>query len=493
MLGERVGNYVITHKLGEGGMGEVYRAEHPQIGKKVALKVLHPELASNRDIVARFFHEAKAVNDIGHPNIVDIVDFGSVATERGPLVYLVMELLAGTTLTALLAGERLDERRAVHVARQIADALAASHERGIVHRDLKPDNVMLVAQGRERDFVKLLDFGIAKVTAGASTKTRTGMVMGTPAYMSPEQCAGRGEIDHRTDVYALGIVLYQMLTGCVPFSGTGYGEILVRQMTAAPAPPSTLRPTVSPQLEAVVLKALQKRPEDRFQTMRELAAALGEPQHYAGGHTRPSAGTEPPFARPVPPSSTTLSHGAGQLPPPAARRPGLRWMIGGALGVVGGVGIAFAIASSDEREPTTPATEPATALAPPPPTPAPPPEPTPIPTPTPPPEPAAPPPPPASIKLSFVTKPPRAEIYVAGEDTPRCTSPCELDVAQAEIDVTLAIRLAGHLDETRVVRANADQHLAVTLTKKPTAARDRRTRPGANSRPVGDNTLDPFE
>src|SRR5262245_47242889 len=188
LIGQTIGNYRVTHKLGEGGMGSVYLAEHPHIGKKVALKVLHAEFASNQDVVARFFTEARAVNDIGHPNIVDIVDYGVL--QGGPtgdrMVYFIMEYLGGRNLTQLIKEEApLAPERALTIALQIGDALAASHRCGIIHRDLKPDNIMLVQRGREADFVKLLDFGIAKLSGGAegSRRTRTGIVMGTPAYM----------------------------------------------------------------------------------------------------------------------------------------------------------------------------------------------------------------------------------------------------------------------------------------------------------------------
>ena len=217
IIGQTIGNYVVKTKLGEGGMGSVYLAEHPAIGKKVALKVLHAEFAANQEVVARFFNEAKAVNDIQHPNIVDIVDYGVLAA--GPsgeqMVYFIMEFLPGISLSDLIRREApLAPERALAISLQVADALSASHVKGIIHRDLKPDNIMLIQRGRERDFVKLLDFGIAKLTGDqpGSRRTRTGIVMGTPAYMSPEQCEGRGNIDHRTDIYALGIVLYEMMS-----------------------------------------------------------------------------------------------------------------------------------------------------------------------------------------------------------------------------------------------------------------------------------------
>ncbi|MBK9035779.1 MAG: protein kinase [Myxococcales bacterium] len=289
IIGLTIGNYQVRQKLGEGGMGSVYLAEHPHIGKKVALKVLHAEFASNTDVVTRFFNEAKAVNDIGHPNIVDVIDYGVLQT--GPtgegLVYFIMEFLPGLTLGQLLQREApLAPERALGIALQVSDALAASHKNNIVHRDLKPDNIILIQRGREHDFVKLLDFGIAKLTGDqpGSRRTRTGLVMGTPAYMSPEQCEGRGNVDHRSDIYALGVVLYEMITGRVPFFGEGYGEVLVQHLTAAPPPPSTIRGIIPPHVEQVILKALEKRPEMRFPTMDEMSKAMADPVGYVEAH-----------------------------------------------------------------------------------------------------------------------------------------------------------------------------------------------------------------
>jgi len=289
LLGQSIGNYVVKAKLGEGGMGAVYMAEHPAIGKRVALKVLHPELSSKDDVVHRFFNEAKAVNEIQHPNIVDVIDYGVVEGEArgGSMVYFIMEFLGGRSLTYVLENEApLPADRALRIAVQIADALAASHKNNIVHRDLKPDNIMLVEKRHEHDFVKVLDFGIAKLTGEGhqSSKTRTGIVMGTPAYMSPEQCEGRGQIDHRTDIYALAVVIYQMLTGRVPFEGEGYGEVLVQHLTQPPPPPSSLVPAIPPHLEMVILKALTKKKEQRFPTMEEFLRALMDPVGYVEAH-----------------------------------------------------------------------------------------------------------------------------------------------------------------------------------------------------------------
>jgi eukaryotic-like serine/threonine-protein kinase len=334
LIGKTIGNYLVTQKLGEGGMGSVYLAEHPSIGKKVALKVLHSEFSSNQEVAARFFNEAKAVNDIGHPNIVDIVDFGIIPAGPGglneQLVYFIMEYLSGQTLSGLIRNEApLPPERAFTIALQVADALAASHKCGIVHRDLKPDNIMLQRRGRDADFVKLLDFGIAKLTGDAtgSRRTRTGIVMGTPAYMSPEQCEGRGNIDHRTDVYALGIVVYEMLTGRVPFIGEGYGEILVQHLTQPPVPPSQFR-MMSPHVEAVVMKALEKRPDMRYPSMDEMMRALADPVGYVeangglqGFLKRQLTPSNAPIPSRLTPAPASLSYPAQPTPIPGMLTP----------------------------------------------------------------------------------------------------------------------------------------------------------------------------
>jgi serine/threonine-protein kinase len=342
LIGQTIGNYLVTQKLGEGGMGSVYLAEHPGIGKKVALKVLHSEFSTNQEVAQRFFHEAKAVNDIGHPNIVDIVDFGVLQSGRGreQLVYFIMEYLAGATLSQLITAEApLPPERALGIGLQVADALSASHKCGIVHRDLKPDNIILSQRGRERDFVKLLDFGIAKLTGGSATgshRTRAGLVIGTPAYMSPEQCEGSSSVDQRTDIYALGVVLYEMLTGRVPFVGNGYSEILIQHLTQRPPPPSSFR-MMSPHVEMVVLKALEKRADMRYPTMDEFMRAMSDPVGYVeanGGVTgflqrllMPSSAPLPPTAgiRLTPPPMTPMTPLPGTLiAPTMPSSPGMR-------------------------------------------------------------------------------------------------------------------------------------------------------------------------
>jgi serine/threonine protein kinase len=273
------GRYLVEAVLGEGGMGVVYRGRHKVIDKKVAIKVLRGEMARNKEVTDRFLQEARAASSIGNPHIIDISDFGTLADGS---TYFVMEFLGGKSLTDVMAEVRPTPLpRLLSIAKQIADGLHAAHDAGIVHRDLKPDNVIILqrstpgATASGKDFVKILDFGIAKVGGEASRLTQAGSIFGTPHYMSPEQAAGT-QVDHRTDIYALGIILYEMASGKVPFDADNFMGILTQHMYKAAVPILALvpAPEIPPGLDAIIQKCLSKKVDGRYRSMDELIRDL---------------------------------------------------------------------------------------------------------------------------------------------------------------------------------------------------------------------------
>ena len=268
--------YRIVRLVGEGGMGAVYEAEHAFLERLVAIKVLAPGMAESPEAIRRFYQEAKAAAKIGHENICEVTDVGQT---QGGMPYIVMQLLHGKSLAAEIAAKGpLRIGRAVDVATQALAALSAAHAAGIVHRDMKPDNLFLTRVAGRDDFVKVLDFGISKVRSAAGSGgiglTKTGTVLGTPAYMSPEQARGETEVDGRADVWAMGVVTYEMLVGAPPFEGTNYNQVIYNVVCASIPPPRSRRDAVSGDLDAVVMRALERDPAKRFPTADAFSEAL---------------------------------------------------------------------------------------------------------------------------------------------------------------------------------------------------------------------------
>src|SRR2546421_2264173 len=278
LLGQTLaGKYRIDEELSEGGMGTVYKGTHVLMDKTVAIKVLRPSLAADEKIVARFSREARAASRISHPHAISVTDFGE---DENGIVFLVMEYLDGRTLKEIVRSEGpLALDRIVEIVRQVAGALDAAHQQGVIHRDLKSDNIML-SRTDGGEWAKVLDFGIAKIQQphGAPDPdiTAANLVVGTPQYMSPEQCAQLGPLDPRSDIYSFGVILYEMLAGRVPFTGESPTVIMMKQVQDPPPSVLEARPDLPVAVAEVVMRALAKQPSDRFQSAGEFSAALSE-------------------------------------------------------------------------------------------------------------------------------------------------------------------------------------------------------------------------
>jgi serine/threonine-protein kinase len=296
LIGTIVGDrYRIVEKLGAGGMASVYRGEHQLLRKGVAIKILLPEVAVDADMAARFEAEAVAAARLDHPNCVGISDFGRTS---GGQLYLVMELIDGHPLSEVLGnGLKLPWGRAVEIARQLLRGLARAHELGIVHRDLKPANIMVSTRQAGYEVAKIIDFGIAKMVgespAAPRVETKAGTVFGTADFIAPERLLGKGENDPRSDLYSVGVALYEMVTGVRPFHTDDAYEIIKRAMTEKPVPPSQAAPEakIPARLEAVIMRALEKEPGDRFGSAREFLAALDVEELRTSAHPVLAAAT----------------------------------------------------------------------------------------------------------------------------------------------------------------------------------------------------------
>jgi serine/threonine-protein kinase len=337
MIGETLGSYTIIGRLGAGGMGEVYLAEHTRIERRAAIKVLLPELSSNHEVVERFFAEARATSSIRHHGIVEVLDCD---VHRGSgRAYIVMELLEGESLAGRLErdpdfGKDID--RALTVTGAVAEAVAAAHAKGIVHRDLKPDNVFLVGdESAPLGFeVKILDFGIAKLMGDASTgrggsmRTRTGSMLGTPAYMSPEQCRGAGLVDHRSDIYSLGCIAFEMLAGRRPFMHEGFGELIAAHLSEPPPTFASLGVNIAPDVEQWVRRLLAKSRDERLASMTDVSASIRALRHRTTavlpsslpGATMAMAPAPPLSPSPSPGGTTAMPAVGATVALPAPRR-----------------------------------------------------------------------------------------------------------------------------------------------------------------------------
>jgi serine/threonine protein kinase len=469
LLGRAIGHYRIQGFIARGGMGTVYRAEHHLIGKAAAVKVLRPELSRQPEVVQRFFNEARAASAIRHPGIIEVYDFGHLPDGRA---YIVMELLQGETLAARLERcGRLSELSAAMIGRGISVALAAAHGLGIVHRDLKPDNIFLVPDPElpTGERCKVLDFGIAKLDTGDLTSvrnTRTGTCIGTPLYMSPEQARGLADLDHRSDLYSLGCMLHEMVTGEPPFMADGAAEILALHLYGEIVPIVERVPEISPAFAAVIEALLAKRPDDRLQTATEVVDALSHalPELserlssvvvVPGGVVtldqivvptprtpRRARGSSPP---PVP---TTLGSSAGtpavSLRP--SRMPAL--VFGSALlAAAAAVGlIAARPVSMEEMVPVAPlvveaTTAPIARL------------------------PAEPPPSSVEVVVTLSIDPTDAVVTVDGGAL--VAEDGELRLLRSEREHRLDVAAPGYLPRTLTVRADRDQVIALTLAPIP--------------------------
>ena len=515
--GQKVGEYVVEAKIGEGGFGTVYRAAHPLIGKLAAIKLLSRQYSADPEMVSRFVAEARAVNQIRHRNIIDIFAFGQIEDGRS---YYVMEFLDGAPLDQYLA-ERgaLPLGEAIPVLRAVARALDAAHAKGIAHRDLKPENIFLVQESDGTVFPKLLDFGIAKLlgaaSGGAMHKTRTGAPIGTPYYMSPEQCRGR-DVDHRTDIYAFGVVAYRALTGVVPFDGEDYMDILIKQIGEEPVPPSqrvtSLPRTVDDAIAWMMKKDPAARPPNLITAMRALedaAQAAGvdlAPDTASGLYTVPSqvlSAQRTPSGMTPPPSrtpggtlgnaatldaqqlagaadATRSAEGRAVAPAPTAAptldvprrsRAPLVLALSLAGAVVAGAIVFFALGGGDGEGGEEAAAQVADRGAAPP-------------EPPPPPPPVAvdaaevtPPPAPSIVTITIDGPPPGTEVYGPGGKLVG-VAPGEVQLDRGDLEVVLTFKADGHVATTTKITPTEDQAIEVTLAakdRKPDRKPDRKS------------------
>lgn len=502
LLGSTVdGRYRVDRVLGEGGTGTVYEVVHKSLGRAFAMKVLRRDVAGDASLATRFIQEARATASLKHPHIVSITDFGHLP-DKTP--YFVMERLTGDTLAHVCkVGGRLPVARTVRVVLQVASALGAAHEAGIVHRDLKPENLFLL--GREEgvvdmpDDVRVVDFGAAKI-AGATRITKTGIVFGTPHYMSPEQASGQ-PVDHRADIYALGVIMYELFTGRLPFEGDSLMGVLTKHMFVEPSPfaesraadDDTTKAEVHAALEGITLRAMAKKPERRFQTMAALAEALEQTVRFTSdgaialvdGWTAPPSRQGPPavrdLMRSVEGADRADIYPSGDLPiVPGTSWRGTAIAAGGVVAIAAAAGLAvMARGSTSSAGPPPTLPPPGASVA------------------------AAPSPPPsapvaaAPRVVHLTSTPPFAEVWQDGRRVG--TAPVDLPVAADGSATRFALRAGGYVERTLTIDAASSPSLDLALEKLPPPAvppaspRVRRDPPPHRPPPRSDGELvDPF-
>ena len=438
------GRYLVTRKVGQGGMGAVYEATHTLIGKRVAVKVLLEKYAHREAIVTRLKHEAQLASSIRNEHIIDITDIGT--TEDGR-TFVVMEFLEGESMAECLAREtKLPEQRILKIISQAASALSAAHAKGIVHRDIKPENLFLLRR-KDQDFVKVVDFGISKSLRSTGEEeeqprlTQTGMVLGTPLYMSPEQARGDDELDARVDIYALGVIMYEAATGRVPFIGNNYLSVISQVLNETPKPVRDLRPEISEEFEAIVSRAMSKDRKERYASANELVndlqALLDDPTHS----TERAKITGPRKKIPKKPASRYVIWIGGVAVIVAAVAVTVKVMMGGSPAKPAG--------AVDAGELAPPQADAVAQIAD-----------------------AAEPPKVELVEIEIVTTPAGATIIKDGTDVPGVT-PLKIPFVKESKEVELVAKLAGYNDKAfkfNPFEIHASKRLRVTVTlEKPKA------------------------
>jgi serine/threonine protein kinase len=481
LINHTIGNYRVTSLLGEGGMGVVYLAQHPVFGRKVAIKLLHAVLARDPDIVARFFNEARAIHMVAHENIVEILDFGQTPDGQP---YFIMEYLQGESLSETIARGpmALDQVEAIGV--QMCKALGAAHAKGIVHRDLKPHNVQLVIKADGVLQVKILDFGVAKILqspdGSSSVKTRTGSLMGTPLYMSPEQCKGAGVLDHRTDIYSLGVILFEMLSGRPPFNAEGVGELFAKHMLEEAPSILEFAPNTPPHVAAAIMKSLAKDPAARFQSMEDFRKAIvGEVKVTAPAPTGvkrlPTSPASTMATTMSARASTTLSSASSEIDEGLdhikPKRGKLFVALGG--GALALLSVGYLALKGKTEPPATPPVATTTTT----------------PTPPAPPPPLPAPPVKKTVTIRFEAEPAGAHVIRKKDDKDLGVVPIEIqlakDAGKAGPDgLAYVLRLPGYKERPLTADVNGDRTFHVSLEKAPAPADPKKRGAGGGHRPA---------